>query len=132
MLWGGLGWGLCICDLLHQVGCRRFAEVHVEQCFLGGCRYVPVWQNELSPCPWQVHECVSGQSVGGGRQAEEQLGFLHRPWASLAGRYLLQNVQGVNERVWWHGPGQAEGLKGTCPNVPQTRMTRPLLFALRV
>ncbi|CAE7607762.1 unnamed protein product [Symbiodinium microadriaticum] len=43
------------------VGGRRFSEVHVEQCFLGGGRYVPVGQ------------------------AEEQLGFLHPHWASLAG-----------------------------------------------
>ena len=52
--------GVCVCNLLHQMGCRQFAEV-------GGGRYIPVGQDELAPCPWQVHECVSGQSgVGGG------------------------------------------------------------------
>ena len=86
MLWGGFGWRLRICKLLHKVSGRRFSEVHVEQCFLGGGRYVPVGEDELAPCPWQVHKCVVGQSIGGSRKAEEQLGFLHRHWASLAGR----------------------------------------------
>ena len=53
---------------------------------LGGGRYVPVGEDELAPCPWQVHKCVVGQSIGGSRKAEEQLGLLHRHWASLAGR----------------------------------------------
>ena len=44
---------LCVSNLLHKVG--------VEQCFLGDVR---VGQDEVAPCPWQVHKCVSGQSIG--------------------------------------------------------------------
>ena len=46
-----------------------------------------VEQDEVAPCPWQVHECVRGQHIDGGREeAEEKLGFLHRHRACLAGR----------------------------------------------
>ncbi|CAE7830588.1 unnamed protein product [Symbiodinium sp. CCMP2592] len=122
---GGGSGGACACATC----CTRWAAADSPRyTWSSASRYVPIGQDELAPCPWQVHECVGGQSIGSGGQAEEQLGLLHRHGASFARRKLLQDVQSVSEGVWW----RRSGVEGSCPNVSIARMARPLLLALRV